>query len=494
MNHRLIRSRNLLGVLVAVLALAAAALLPAPGVSGAPQDTDSQLVFYFDDGPFFSEAADRNDTTYVPVLPLARHLGLPYTDAAAVGTLTIRGPGGTLEAASDSNTLAIGSRAIAMSTPVVREDDRWWVPMEFLTRGLPIVLGVPFRHRAGSRRVFASPTAPTVVDIAAAPTLDGTRLTIRTGASVNVRVQREEAQNLVVLSIEGSPLDPTRETLDYRDSAVRSVRFDDSDGASRIVVETTDQLASVRLVPADENRTFYVDFVREETPPATVVAVPAPAASPLDTRVSAGALRVIVIDPGHGGLDVGTGAPGSMEKELTLALARRLRSALQSRLDATVVLTRDGDRELSQEQRAAIANSSRGNLLVSFHIGYSFDPDESSSSVFVMQPLPDDPQSPPPAGALFQPWYRAYARHTDASLRFAEVLSQSLDSAVPRWGFLVREAPMGLLASVAMPAVVVEIGNAANEGDLARLNDLNVQGQLIQATVDAIETFGRSVR
>src|SRR5207249_5330782 len=56
-------------------------------------------------------------------------------------------------------------------------------------------------------------------------------------------------------------------------------------------------------------------------------------------------LRVVVLDPGHGGVDTGVSAGGLVEKNLTLQLARTLKSEIERRFGARVVLTRDEDRE-----------------------------------------------------------------------------------------------------------------------------------------------------
>ena len=77
-----------------------------------------------------------------------------------------------------------------------------------------------------------------------------------------------------------------------------------------------------------------------------------------------------MIDPGHGGLDSGTRAHGTLEKDITLELARRLRRALQLRLDTTVILTRDGDVEMAGETRSAIANNNRADLFISLQKKY----------------------------------------------------------------------------------------------------------------------------
>ena len=76
-----------------------------------------------------------------------------------------------------------------------------------------------------------------------------------------------------------------------------------------------------------------------------------------------------MIDPGHGGDDVGArGARGAQEKTVTLEVARRLRTLIEMRLGIRVVLTRDEDRTISLDERAAIANNSKADLFLSLHL------------------------------------------------------------------------------------------------------------------------------
>lgn len=78
-------------------------------------------------------------------------------------------------------------------------------------------------------------------------------------------------------------------------------------------------------------------------------------------------VRVIVIDPGHGGRDAGVRTEGVVEKDLALTLARLVRGELQRRMAVQIVLTREDDRTLTPEQRAELANRAGADLVLSLH-------------------------------------------------------------------------------------------------------------------------------
>jgi N-acetylmuramoyl-L-alanine amidase len=76
----------------------------------------------------------------------------------------------------------------------------------------------------------------------------------------------------------------------------------------------------------------------------------------------------IVIDPGHGGKDVGAiGQSGTLEKDVTLTLATNLQRELENKTGATVILTRDKDVTLSLKDRLELAKSKNADLFISIH-------------------------------------------------------------------------------------------------------------------------------
>jgi len=223
--------------------------------------------------------------------------------------------------------------------------------------------------------------------------------------------------------------------------------------------------------------------------PAIPAAPAVPAPPPVKTVATAA--RVIVIDPGHGGIDAGASTTGALEKDLTLAIARKLRTTLQSRFGATVLLTRDSDVALTSEARASVANNNRADLFISLHVGFSANKAELGSSVYVIQDnfaaaiLPPAEKTP----RLFQPWYLGYRTNRDSSVKAATVLSEELGSSLPGWSFPVRTGPIAVLASTIMPAVLIEIGNLNNPASVQALLDDTFQSRVGTTVAGAIERF-----
>src|SRR5690554_2352890 len=92
--------------------------------------------------------------------------------------------------------------------------------------------------------------------------------------------------------------------------------------------------------------------------------------------------KLIVLDPGHGGVDAGAiGSQGAREKEINLAVALKLKKKLEE-AGAHVIMTREDDRYVALYERAAIANRTGALLMVSIHSNYHPDSKVNGVEVF----------------------------------------------------------------------------------------------------------------
>ncbi len=99
----------------------------------------------------------------------------------------------------------------------------------------------------------------------------------------------------------------------------------------------------------------------------------------------------IVIDPGHGGSESGAVGPGgTLEKDVTLAIARQLAADLKARTRAQVSLTRTTDRTLSLDARNAIAVSRKADLFISIHANAAEEPGQSGFETYYLNNATDE--------------------------------------------------------------------------------------------------------
>lgn len=82
-------------------------------------------------------------------------------------------------------------------------------------------------------------------------------------------------------------------------------------------------------------------------------------------------IRTIMIDPGHGGTDPGTiGKMGTVEKDITLDIARRLKAHLLRKDRTHVIMTRENDSSVPLDKRVALAREAKADLFISIHLNY----------------------------------------------------------------------------------------------------------------------------
>jgi N-acetylmuramoyl-L-alanine amidase len=215
-------------------------------------------------------------------------------------------------------------------------------------------------------------------------------------------------------------------------------------------------------------------------------------AQPREAGTAPSRLRTIAIDPGHGGDDAGVrGAGGLEERQLTLDVALRLRTRLETQLKVRVVLTREDDRTVGPDDRAAIANEARADLLLSLHANAAPAVSVSGAEVYYSALDPAHAELLPSAQApptLLQ-WDEAQARQYDASERLAGIVHEELQRAVPMNRRSLRRAPLRVLQGAAMPAVLVEMLFLTNPDQEGAASASELRDTLAAALVEATARF-----
>jgi N-acetylmuramoyl-L-alanine amidase len=238
-------------------------------------------------------------------------------------------------------------------------------------------------------------------------------------------------------------------------------------------------------------------------PPATTSPAAPPAVDPLPLSSPVAAFRTIVIDPGHGGEEQGArGAGGALEKDITLQVARRLRTMIESRLGLRVFLTRDDDRTMPLDNRSAYANSQRADAFISIHANAALRPSLKGAEVYYLSD--DRTDAEPTAGSedtvlpalgggarsiALLPWESAQAGVLQLSSTFASLVEQSLRNRVEMSQRPVQQAPFRVLVGATMPAVLVEVGYLSNPEQEQAMTQAAYQDQVAQALFEAVVQF-----
>jgi N-acetylmuramoyl-L-alanine amidase len=194
------------------------------------------------------------------------------------------------------------------------------------------------------------------------------------------------------------------------------------------------------------------------------------------------------------------------EKDLTLAAARRAKGVIEARLGLRVLLTRDDDRNVPIDERAAIANNNKADLFISLHVNGSVRPGTAGAVIYCAEFDKEAARTAAAGGAgrvpafgggsreiELVPWDLAQTRHLDQSQAFAALVEQQFRDRVPLAARSIDRAPLRVLESANMPAVVIEMGYLTNAGQAKMLPGDAFQNTLVTALYDAIVKFRDTV-
>jgi len=441
---------------------------------------------------------------------LVRLFSLTVREDAAAGSLTITAGGQAILLSTQQPLASIGGRMTSLPAAPSRDGRTWYVPVDFVSRVLAPVASTRIDLRKPSRlllvgdvrmprvaaRVEALGGSQTRVTIDVAPPTahtvaqDGTRLLVRFDADAldTADLKAGTATDVVQNVHLGDTPQSVAIDLGPRFASFRATDQPGAAGATRIVIDVA---AQTDTTPPP---------VTPQTPPPTTPETP-----PLLDLPPAGGLRTIVIDPGHGGEDAGAkGAQGTLEKTVTLAIARRVKAAIEARLGTRVLLTRDGDQTVALDQRAALANNNKADLFISLHANASVRPSVAGAEVFYLslegygEAAQRAAQAPRDALPVFGggtrdieviPWELAQARYIGQSAVFAQAIEGALRERVPMSSRALQQAPFRVLVGANMPAALVELGFLTNTQQEQLLLADDHQNAIAQALVEAIVRF-----
>nr|MBC8360465.1 N-acetylmuramoyl-L-alanine amidase [Candidatus Desulfatibia profunda] len=241
--------------------------------------------------------------------------------------------------------------------------------------------------------------------------------------------------------------------------------------------------------------TFYLMVLCYAIVPAATLAFEGNAKNPIVDDYQ----YVIVLDPGHGGDDQGAKGPdGTLEKDVTLNLARMLAVELGNK--HKVILTRTDDYRLDVPDRTAVANHEDADLFISLHAGGSFFHQASGMTLYYFKEptgsaLTLDPEYSKPLKPSTQiPWNKIQNRHKTTSSVLAELIRKRLSEQMIFIESKVQGAPLMVLEGADMPAIVIEIGYITNPAEEKALRDIETLAKIAKGIGNAIEDFFQKVR
>lgn len=219
----------------------------------------------------------------------------------------------------------------------------------------------------------------------------------------------------------------------------------------------------------------------------------------------------IVLDPGHGGKDPGAiGIGGVAEKDVTLAIALRLKERLATRSDTDVVLTRETDVYLALEERTARANAERADLFLSIHTNASPNPNLSGIETYYLNNTNDRAtirlakmengltgvtgkgKRDVDTALILSDLIQSYK--VQESVVLAEDIQRALVTGLDVGGkpvsdLGVKRGPFYVLVGAGMPCVLAEVSFLTNPGEGRRLTESAYQDAIADGLLRGVQRF-----
>lgn len=449
-----------------------------------------------------------NNQDYIAVDDINVTFGTSSREDRLAGGLTITARGRSIVLTENQNVVSVAGRLVPLPAPAVRRDAKWYVPADFLSRALAVALDTRLDLRRAARLlVVGDLRVPRVVTRVDAGT-NGVSVTFDITPNTDTRVNAQQGRLVVQFDADGLdlsiPLVPTQ---------AFATAIAPGDTPSTVAITLGPRYASHRVntTQADAGSGHLTIELLPSTTDVVQTPTPPPTPTPPDTRLviptpgpSTG-LRTVVIDPGHGGDELGTqGAKGAVEKEITLSVARRLRTLIEARLGLKVFLTREDDRTLSLDDRSAFANNHHADVFLSIHANSAVRTALKGAEVYYLtveradeearKKADDNATTLPALGGGNRAidlilWETAQARYLEQSSALAGYIEQSLRSKVEMSPRAVQQAPFRVLVGANMPAALVEIGYLSNAEQEGQLTTAAYQDQVAQALLDALTKF-----
>ena len=438
------RSARNLALITLTLLIATPRLIPAPA--------ERRLSVYSSAANYSLPIVQREGKDYVGLLELLDPLGPVSTKAEGTRWRLRYNNKIQAEFTAGSDRVRIQGRDSYLGAHFLMENERGLVPETSLNTLLPLLLGGPATLHPLSDRILIGDVGTHFT--ATVPPSEHPSLILQFSGPVSPSVATE-AGGLRLTFPRDPVVAPASPTLTFGNKTIPSATYSESNAGAEIFVRSAGPL--VAGVSRD-NRTLTVtpagglaprtSVAPATTPLADTSATPAPPNAPQISR-----RYFVVLDASHGGDDRGEAISSSLlEKDLTLAFARRLREQLE-KLGITVLALRESDINLSLDQRAALANANHAALYVALHTSSS---GRGVRLFTALLPYGTENRGP------FRAWDNAQSAYRSYSLIAAAGISSELQQRqIPARSLMAPQRPLGNITEAALALEITPQGSAA---------------------------------
>lgn len=480
---------------LATIALASALLLLAQVPAPVPPNPANQATLRAANGDRTISLAHQNGQTYFAADEVINALG---------GTVSRDGNG--FKASLNNTVAAFGTDSrfgvvkddlIEMPVPPVTIDNRPFVPWQFFQGFLIRSSGLDAVWDPTARLLQIHPgqTAAVGVQVSVANVQGISKVVLTLSAPAEYAIVKEPGAYTVRFR---SAIKVPYAEQTHEDPNVARTSFAGHD--LRIQLTATDVVGDAYRL---ENPFRIVLDLRKGAVGGPGTPQPLSSSKPFE----APGIHTIVIDPGHGGKEVGAiGPAGLMEKDATLAVCKRLAAALEARLKTRVILTRNDDAVVPLDQRTAIANQYHADLFLSVHMNAAIVKGAHGAETYFLSLDASDKLAERAAEVenasarnLAAPgsssdlklilWDLAQQDYLNESSRLAQAVQEEMNRITGIQNRGVKQAPFKVLVGATMPAALVEVAFITNPDEESKIKSDAFQKTVVDALTTAVERY-----
>jgi N-acetylmuramoyl-L-alanine amidase len=480
---------------VAAIALASALLLLAQVPAPLPPNPANQATLRAANGDRTITIAHQNGQTYFAADEVINALG---------GTVSRDGNG--FKASLNNTVAAFGTDSrfgvvrddlIEMPVPPVTIDNRPFVPWQFFQGFLTRSSGLDAVWDPSARLLQIHPAQTTAVgvQVSVANVQGISKVVVTLTAPADYAILKEAGAYTVRFK---SAIKPPYAEQAHEDPNVAKTSFAGND--LRIQLTAPDVVGDAYRL---ENPFRIVLDLRKGAAGGPGTPQPLTSSKPVESP----GIHTIVIDPGHGGKEVGAiGPAGLMEKDATLAVCKRLAVALEAKLKTRVILTRSDDAVVPLDQRTAIANQYHADLFLSVHMNAAIVKGAHGAETYFLSLDASDKlaeraaevenasaknlATPGSSGDLkLMLWDLAQQDYLNESSRLAQAVQEEMNRITGIQNRGVKQAPFKVLVGATMPAALVEVAFITNPDEELKIKSDDFQKTVVDALTTAVERY-----
>lgn len=455
---------------------------------------------------------------YISLEELSKGLGLRTMVSKSTRKLGVYSNYGSLLFAPDNDFIRVSRagnepRLYQLPLPILSANERLYAPSNYIGRYLSMIVHGTFSYNEEKEELsfsIADTVSPTIMDIKGQVKANGGIIQIalsKLPKDYEAAIGQDNSLYLTLLPANADTLEldslPPSEVysnilaIQNPNSVQLVFKLKQSFESEQVFIDSSANSVMVALYSQADVKKIAADEIKKR----------------LEEEKKNWKLDVVVIDPGHGGKDPGAiGTRGTMEKNITLAIAIDLKKYLKQKLPKVkVVMTRKDDEFVELDKRGEIANDSSGRLFISIHCNSMPHKPNSANGleVYFLRPGRTDEAiriaAQENAAIKYENDYEkkyesydednmilttmAHSAYVKYSERLAQLIADNVSSFASVSDDGVSQAGFYVLVGASMPAVLIEAGYLSNRSEEKYLRSKSGQNAIARGVANAVVKF-----